>query len=61
MSRLCFNAARGLWYTPDLSHGNVAMLVEDGSDWPISGDKIATRKGNSLIRIVDWESMENEE
>lgn len=61
MSTLCFDAARGLWYSPDLSQGNVAMLTEDGSDWPISGDKIATREGSSLIQIVDWETMEGSE
>jgi hypothetical protein len=36
------------------------MLVDDGSDWPISGDKLSTRDGDSLIQIVDWEALEKE-
>ena len=29
-------------------------------EWPISGDAIATREGDSLIHLVDWESMAEE-
>ena len=62
MSAICFDAARGRWYSPDLSGGNVAMLVEDGGDWPVSGDRLAIARNESmkpsLIRLVDWEELE---
>lgn len=57
---LCFDTARGRWYFPDLSHGNVAMLVESNGEWPISGDRLRTRERDSLIHYVDWQSLEEE-
>lgn len=62
---MAFDVARGRWYMPDMSRGMVAMLIEDGSEWPISGDGITrARSGDpskraSLLKIVDWESMED--
>jgi hypothetical protein len=61
MGQLCFDVARGRYYMPDLSSGNVAMLIESGDEWPISGDRIATQGKGGLIRYVDWASMEPDE
>jgi hypothetical protein len=61
---VAFDVARGCWYSPDLSKGMVAMLIEDGSEWPISGDGIAKARDDahlkaSLLKIVDWDSLED--
>jgi hypothetical protein len=63
---MAFDVARGRWYMPDMSKGMVAMLIEDGSEWPISGDGIAraVAAGDvrpSLLKVVDWDSLEDEE
>lgn len=44
----------------DVSGGIVADMLEHPSkwmEWPISGDALTKRKGDSLIHLVDWESM----
>lgn len=43
-----------------MSGGIVAEMLEHPSkwmEWPISGDALTKRKGDSLIHLVDWESM----
>lgn len=61
MPRILWDPARQVWYSPDLSDGNIANLIMDGSDWPVSGDKIARASATAgLIGIVDWASMEDD-
>ena len=48
---------------PDMSGGIIEDMLNHPSkwmEWPISGDAIATREGDSLIHLVDWESMAEE-
>ena len=47
----------------DMSAGIIADMLNHPAkwmEWPISGDAIATRTGDSLIHLVDWESMAEE-
>ena len=64
MPKILWDPARQVWYSPDLSKGIVRELVEDGGDWPVSGDAIAHVRADSqrrgLIAIIDWEALENE-
>jgi hypothetical protein len=57
-----FDAAKGVWFLPDLSDGNLKRLLRAGGEWPISGDGIARTKAGvgskGLIGIVDWEEVE---
>jgi hypothetical protein len=64
MPQILFDKVRGVWYSPDLSDGIIEKLVHDGSDWPVSGDKVARQRAagesGGLIAIIDWASMEDE-
>lgn len=48
---------------PDLSKGIISEMLDhpaDWMEWPISGDRLATRPGDGLIHLVDWDTMEDE-
>jgi hypothetical protein len=49
---------------PDLSGGIVQEMLDhpaDWMEWPISGDNLALRINDSLLYLVDWVALGEEE
>jgi hypothetical protein len=49
---------------PDLSKGIIAEMMNhpaDWMEWPISGDRLATRPRDSLIHLIDWVALGEDE